>query len=188
MMWMLPSSGPQTLQFLANYRESQYFPFERSSIIWSYSPKIALKCRCIQAPTLSLLAFIQFSALLEHLLTTHPLPKISNICLHTLCYAQAFSRSRVSRQSSRLHRHPAHTHPTGKPTDRPGHQRQRPSRRRRLQQRRRRPLSRKARPHARRRNLIPRPHLADLRNQGLGSFRAGMNMMKTMEIMNTVIQ
>lgn len=155
---MPPSSGPQTLQYSANYRESQ------SSIIWSYSPRIVLECRCIQASTRSLLALIQFSALLEHLLTTHPLPKTSNICLHTLCYTQAFSRSCVSWQSSRLHRHTSHTHPTGKPTDRPGHQRQRPSRRRRLQQRRRRPLSRKARSHARRRNLIPRPHLANFRN------------------------
>lgn len=146
------------------------------------------ECRSVQAPVHSSLALIQFSALLEHLLTTHPLPKTPNICLHTLCYAQAFSRSRVSRQSSRLHRHTSHTHPTGEPTDRPGHQRQRPSRRRRLQQRRRRPLGRKARPHARRRNLLPRPHLADLRNQGLGSFRAGMNMMRMMEMIDIVMQ
>lgn len=150
--------------------------------------ELAPECRCVQASVLPSLAFVQFSALLEHLLTTHPLPKTSNICLHTLCYAQAFSRSRVSRQSSRLHRHTSHTHPTGEPTDRPGHQRQRPSRRRRLQQRRRRPLGRKARPHARRRNLLPRPHLADLRNQGLGSFRAGMNMMRMMEMMDVVMQ
>lgn len=146
--------------------------------------ELAPGCRCVQASVLPSLAFVQFSALLETLLTTCLPSKTSNICLHTLCYAQAFSRSRVSRQSSRLHRHTSHTHPTGEPTNRPGHQRQRPSRRRRLQQRRRRPLSRKARPHARRRNLIPRPHLANFRNQGLGSFRAGMKLTN----MNIVMQ